>query len=135
MYMTYKYEEKKMRSHVWVYQYRESGGEDAIELFSQIPTRSQLNEIILENLGIDAEALRTKGETLGLNDCHEFHEGQEEEYVKGERETYIENTVLKHHLGDANPSYASGEFFRKVETIFEPEFYENLCRQEVRGEE
>ena len=54
---------------------------------------------------------------------------------KGERETYIENTVLKHHLGDANPKYASGEFFRKVETIFEPEFYENLYRQEIRGEE
>ena len=110
--MTYKHEEKKMRSHVWVYQYRESGGEDAIELFSQIPTRSQLNEIILDNLGIDAEALRAKGETLGLNDCHEFH--YDRNAVKGERESYVS----------------------APEDFYEPEFYESLYQQYIiRGEE
>ena len=104
--------------YVWVYQYRESGGEDMIELFSQLPTRDQLNKIISENLGIDAEGLRAKGETLGLNDMHEFHEGQEKEYydrnvVKGERESYV-------------PA---------PEDFCDPEFYESLYRQNIIGGE
>lgn len=105
-------EEKKF---IWVYQYRESGGEDMIELFSQLPTRDQLNKIILDNLGIDAEGLRAKGETLGLNDMHNFHQGRDigEEYVKGERESYV-------------PA---------PEGFCDPEFYENLYQQDVIGGE
>ena len=112
--LTESVEEEEEKKVVWVYQYRESGGEDMIELFSQLPTRSQLNGIILDNLGIDAEGLRAKGETLGLNDMHNFHQGQEEEYVKGERESYV-------------PA---------PEGFCDPAFYENLYQQEIiEGEE
>ena len=122
-----EYEKKKTRSYVWVYQYRESGGEDAIELFSQIPTRSQLNKIILDNLGIDAEALRAKGETLGLNDRHDFGSGFKIATIG--LGTAIQNSICE--VKGERESYVPAP-----EDFYEPEFYESLYQQYIiRGEE